>query len=135
MLWESVRQELTNAMHVLPLLAVQFDLPWSGLVTCSDATLRGYAVQEADFPVADVRRVGRWSERWRFKVEGASRARDRALGGALLPGGHEGLAEKEDLIMEDHLPPRDVNDLGPEIVTEKISINHQFPELPERFVV
>ncbi|CAK0818925.1 unnamed protein product, partial [Prorocentrum cordatum] len=70
LLWSSVRQELQNAMHTMPLLAVQFDMPWSGLVTCSDATLRGYAVQEADFPVSEVRQVGRWSERWRFKAHG-----------------------------------------------------------------
>ncbi|CAK0849207.1 unnamed protein product, partial [Prorocentrum cordatum] len=68
LLWPSVRQELQNAMHIMPLLAVQFDMPWSGLVTCSDATLRGYAVQEADFPVSEVKQVGRWSERWRFKA-------------------------------------------------------------------
>eukprot|EP00959_Pyramimonas_sp_CCMP1952_P342008 7164835-Pyramimonas_sp.AAC.1 len=53
LLWPSVRQELQNAMHIMPLLAVQFDMPRSGLVTCSDATLRGYAVQEADFPVSE----------------------------------------------------------------------------------
>ncbi|CAK0855216.1 unnamed protein product, partial [Prorocentrum cordatum] len=78
LLWPSVRQELQNAMHIMPLLAVQFDMPRSGLVTCSDATLRGYAVQEADFPVSEVRQVGRWSERWRFKVEGAGRPREPA---------------------------------------------------------
>ncbi|CAK0824003.1 unnamed protein product, partial [Prorocentrum cordatum] len=51
----SVRQELANALHLMPLLAVQFDLPWSGRVTCSDATLRGYAVQEADMEPPAVR--------------------------------------------------------------------------------
>ncbi|CAK0801682.1 unnamed protein product [Prorocentrum cordatum] len=53
-------QELANALHLMPLLAVQFDLPWSGRVTCSDATLRGYAVQEADMEPPAVREVGRW---------------------------------------------------------------------------
>ncbi|CAK0897361.1 unnamed protein product, partial [Prorocentrum cordatum] len=53
-------QELANALHLMPLLAVQFDLPWSGRVACSDATLRGYAVQEADMKPPAVREVGRW---------------------------------------------------------------------------
>ena len=42
--WPAARQELQNAMHIVPLLSVQFDLSWSGLVTCSGAALRGYAV-------------------------------------------------------------------------------------------
>ncbi|CAK0851475.1 unnamed protein product [Prorocentrum cordatum] len=41
-LWASVRQELTTTMHLLSLLAVQFDLPLSGRVTCSGATPRGF---------------------------------------------------------------------------------------------
>ncbi|CAK0819174.1 unnamed protein product, partial [Prorocentrum cordatum] len=75
-LWPSVRQELANALHLMPLLAVQFDLPWSGRVTCSDATLRGYAVQEADMEPPAVREVGRWSERWRFRIQSALRPRE-----------------------------------------------------------
>ena len=131
-----MRQGLTNAMHVLPLLAVQFDLPWSGLVTCSDATLRGYAVQEADFPVTEVRQVGRWSERWRFKVEGAGRARDRALGGALLLGGLEAVAEKEELGLDFPLPSPESGSENTLVNKEDIpiSINHEFPELPADFI-
>ncbi|CAK0816896.1 unnamed protein product, partial [Prorocentrum cordatum] len=75
-LWPSVRQELANALHLVPLLAVQFDLPWSGRVTCSDATLRGYAVQEADMEPSAVREVGRWSERWRFRIQSTLRPRE-----------------------------------------------------------
>ena len=62
-------------MHIMPLPAVQFDLPWSGLVTCSDATPRVYAVQEADIEPSAVWEVGRWSERLRFRIVAAGRPR------------------------------------------------------------
>ncbi|CAK0852610.1 unnamed protein product, partial [Prorocentrum cordatum] len=74
-LWPSVRRELANAMGLPPLPAAQFDLPWSGTATCSDATLRGYAAQEAKIDQRAVREVGRWSERWRFRVEQGWRQR------------------------------------------------------------
>ncbi|CAK0909160.1 unnamed protein product, partial [Prorocentrum cordatum] len=44
-LWPSARQELVNAMNLLPVLMVEPSLPRPGPTTCSDATLKGYAAQ------------------------------------------------------------------------------------------
>ena len=62
-MWPSVREELIMAKGVLPLLMVKFDLPWCPKVFCSDATLSGYAVQEASLKTDEIREMGRWSER------------------------------------------------------------------------
>ena len=69
----------TGTALLLPLLAVDFSLPWSTCVGCSDATLFGYAVQEAEWPLEQVQAVGRWSDRWRFKFGAGDDPRQRAL--------------------------------------------------------
>ncbi|CAK0809175.1 unnamed protein product [Prorocentrum cordatum] len=88
------RQELANALHLLPLLSAQFDAPRSERAACSGAALRGYAAQEADVEPGAAGEAGRRSEWRRFRVESAGRPRETAL--AELPrGGPEAAAAAE----------------------------------------
>ena len=77
-LWSSVQRELETAASLLLLVESRFDLPWSTLVTVSDAAVHGCAVFEAEWSKEDVEAVGRISERWRFR-KGSCRPRQEAL--------------------------------------------------------
>ena len=78
-LWNSVILELRVAYGLLSLVCSQFDTAWSETVKCSDATLFGFAVHETAWSQSDVARVGRDSDRWRFKHNYFSGARASAL--------------------------------------------------------
>ncbi|CAK0851102.1 unnamed protein product, partial [Prorocentrum cordatum] len=96
-LWKSVRRELAWVKSLLPCLRAGTTLPWSDVVTCFDASPWGYGIVEAEWDLDSVQRVGRVSERTRFRgllaAEGAPRERAleqdiaRAPGPALLPAG------------------------------------------------
>eukprot|EP00969_Alexandrium_andersonii_P310523 13721723-Alexandrium_andersonii.AAC.1 len=65
---------------VLPLCSVDLARPWSGLVTCSDASLSGYAVAHSSWGEGHAEHVGSTSERLRFRARDAGPApRARAL--------------------------------------------------------
>ncbi|CAK0841047.1 unnamed protein product [Prorocentrum cordatum] len=78
-LWKSVLRELGWVKALLPCLRSDTRRPWSELVTCFDASPWGYGVVETEWDLGDVQRVGRVSERARFRgvlaTEGAPRER------------------------------------------------------------
>ena len=78
-LWRSVRRELWHARCILPLLSVDLSAEWWPEVAASDASLFGLGVTVRKAPTQLVSSIGRCSERWRFRVEGAQRAREHAL--------------------------------------------------------
>ena len=78
-LWDSARRELKIALGLIILLEVDWSLPWCTTVTCSDATLHGYACHEAEWSPEEVRSTGRWSDRWRFRLGAGLDPRSRAL--------------------------------------------------------
>ncbi|CAK0804096.1 unnamed protein product, partial [Prorocentrum cordatum] len=81
-LWPAVRAELWRARCLLPLLVADLTAPWASRLVASDASEEGLGVCRRQAPVDLVARCGRQCERWRYRVAGGARARDRAL---LLP--------------------------------------------------
>lgn len=79
----SVRKELESFVGLLPLLVVDWWLPWSSRGGSSDASEAAFGVCMAEGPVDKVRAVGRVQERSRFH-RGAHRARESSLGAAGL---------------------------------------------------
>ena len=101
-LWDSVRKELLWAHHLLPLLEARLDLPWNSLVTCSDSSPYGFGVVEKHIDVESVKSLGRQSERWRFKYEDATKARQHALDSALFDSGiHDPDGSWDDVLAAD----------------------------------
>ncbi|CAK0861196.1 unnamed protein product, partial [Prorocentrum cordatum] len=78
-LWPAVRRELWQVRRFLPLLACDLSAPWSSHVTCSDASEFGLGVCRRRAPRSEVARIGRVSERWRYRVDGFQRAQESAL--------------------------------------------------------
>ena len=89
-LWKSVYAELRAAFALVPLLSVDWRLPWRPVTTCSDASGYGYAVREARFPLAEIRGAGCWSDRWRFALGAGNDPRLRALGAVERPSDEAG---------------------------------------------
>ena len=78
-LWPSVRKELTWISALLPLMRMRVNSGWAKEVTASDSSPWGVGVCHRFLDEHTVRSVGSVSERWRFKFEDATRARDHAL--------------------------------------------------------
>ena len=78
-LWRSVREELWLVRSPLPLLQADLLAPWHGQVVASDASEFGLGLVRRRPPTDRVAELGRQSERWRHRVEGGARARERAL--------------------------------------------------------
>ena len=76
--WRSALHELVMAADLLPLVCVDFDLPWSSTVHVSDACTSGYAMHAAQWHIEHVHEVGSISERWRYRITGSNAARQRA---------------------------------------------------------
>ncbi|CAK0817209.1 unnamed protein product, partial [Prorocentrum cordatum] len=78
-LWKSVAREMGWVKALQPCLRADTRRPWSEVVTCFDAPPWGYGIVETDWDLKDVQRVGRVSERARFRgvlaAEGAPRER------------------------------------------------------------
>ncbi|CAK0899810.1 unnamed protein product [Prorocentrum cordatum] len=78
-LWKSVVREMGWVKALLPCLRADARRPWSEVVTCFDASPWGYGIVETEWDLKDVQRVGRASERARFRgvlaAEGAPRER------------------------------------------------------------
>jgi len=77
--WRSVLRELKLAASLLTLVECQFSKPWSPVVTVSDAAPSGYAIHEGIWGSEDVRRVGGFAERWRFRRSVQPQPRNSAL--------------------------------------------------------
>jgi hypothetical protein len=78
-LWPSAARECSIFCSLLPLVHAQLRRRWNLSVTCSDASLSGFAVHSSDWTLEDVVRVGR-SEKARFVGELPKvRARESAL--------------------------------------------------------
>ena len=70
---------------LLPLLESDMSLPWLHTVVASDASDTGKGVCIRSLDSHQVARVGRLSEKWRFRVEEAQRAREHALANPAEP--------------------------------------------------
>ena len=83
-LWDSVKRELRWVRGLLPFLFSKLDLPWSCLLTATDASgapgQSGWGVCEMPCSSSTVGAVGRVSERWRYDTEDAVQARANSLG-------------------------------------------------------
>ncbi|MBM3946543.1 MAG: hypothetical protein FJ315_03970, partial [SAR202 cluster bacterium] len=99
-LWPSVRQELECATALLPLMQVQWSLPFSRTVWGSDATLRGYAAGAGEWAERDVRSAFAWSDRWRFRLEPSLAPREKALASGLSAEQRRALADSGDPHLE-----------------------------------
>ncbi|CAK0874830.1 unnamed protein product, partial [Prorocentrum cordatum] len=84
-LWPAVSKELRWMMVLLPLAYADTKRPWATVVTASDSEGAnavdngGFGIVNRNFPLETVRGWGRQSERWRFAVDDAVQARQRAL--------------------------------------------------------
>ncbi|CAK0877830.1 unnamed protein product, partial [Prorocentrum cordatum] len=78
-LWKSVVRDMGWVKALLPCLRADARRPWSEVVTCFDASPWGYGIVETEWDLKDAQRVGRVSERARFRgalaAEGAPRER------------------------------------------------------------
>ncbi|CAE7427144.1 DEK1, partial [Symbiodinium sp. CCMP2592] len=93
-MWAAARKEIRQASSLLPLMSTPFDLPWSTTVLATDSSEVGYGVCAREVCSKLVTATARTSEKWRYAVEGAVKARASALG--LDPGGsHEGSLHDE----------------------------------------
>ena len=79
-LWLLAQAEIVQASSLLPLLSTSWALPWDTVVSATDSSDFGYGVCERILDVRAVASCGRPCEQWRYSVEGAIRARARALG-------------------------------------------------------
>ncbi|CAK0892485.1 unnamed protein product, partial [Prorocentrum cordatum] len=77
--WKGVTREMGWVKALLPCLRADTRRPWSEVVTCFDAPPWGYGIVETEWDLEDAQRVGRVSERARFRgvlaAEGAPRER------------------------------------------------------------
>eukprot|EP00959_Pyramimonas_sp_CCMP1952_P153980 3221420-Pyramimonas_sp.AAC.1 len=85
-LWQSVKRELWAIRSVLPLLRLDIADEWHPQLCCSDASDLGIGVVHRRLDPGRVASIGRTCERWRHRVEGAERARERALHPEALEG-------------------------------------------------
>ena len=67
-------QYVKNCRHCRP-SRQEWWRPWNALVSSSDASLSGYGVCQAWWPLSEVKKAGRMSERARFRRAGAHSAR------------------------------------------------------------
>ena len=63
----SEKREVENFIGVVPLLYGSLRRPWSTTVTATDASPEGFGICERELPESDIRHVGRWQEKWRFR--------------------------------------------------------------------
>ena len=78
--WPSVRAEI-RACGLIIFIEAPLDMGWDSTVLCSDSCPTGFGVRAKHFEPSAVSDVGRWNERWRFKLAGGRvvRPRERAL--------------------------------------------------------
>ena len=78
----SEQQEVRTFLGLVPWLFGNIRLEWSPVGTCTDASPVGYGICERSMETSEVRSMGRWQERWRYKhLDPAHwKPRDRAQG-------------------------------------------------------
>ncbi|CAE8590746.1 unnamed protein product [Polarella glacialis] len=77
-LWPSVAHEMRLARGLLPLVCANLRSPWDKQPLMTDACVSGYAVCEGDMSAGEVKQVGQFDERWRFKRVAAASIAPRA---------------------------------------------------------
>ena len=77
-----VRKELQKWDGILPLLHRNLQAEWSDVVHAVDASEWGLGVTCSRLPVSEVRSLGQYNERWRFRGSRNSRPRDDAWASA-----------------------------------------------------
>eukprot|EP00434_Breviolum_minutum_P020702 symbB.v1.2.018256.t1/scaffold1449.1/size118046/7 len=73
--WKSVRKELLTWCRVSPLIVQDLRSEWSSEISAVDASEWGLGVTSTVVEVAEVEKVGRYNERWRFKDPSTSKPR------------------------------------------------------------
>ncbi|CAE7463997.1 unnamed protein product [Symbiodinium sp. CCMP2592] len=82
--WPSVRRELLIWTSIAPLLWRDFWIPWSSEVSAVDANVGLGCRSDRLFYVAEVRQLGKYSERWRFEIPEYRCPRASAFGAAAI---------------------------------------------------
>ncbi len=78
-IWPSVRWELGIIRDLLPLFRARINIGWSPQITASDSSPWGFGVCVRNIDDAKLHEIGQCSERWRYRVESAIKARSHAL--------------------------------------------------------
>ena len=80
-LWPSVAEEIKHICGLLPMIVSDMRRPWSPIVSAVDACESGMGVVGRVADPDDVKTIGIWSDRWRYKHLPVEQwvARDRAL--------------------------------------------------------
>ena len=79
-IWALAKKEIMQASSLLPLMSSSMLGPWDTTVSAADSSDTGYGVCERHLPAPAVARTARTCEAWRYKVAGAIKARESALG-------------------------------------------------------
>ena len=79
-LWKLAKKEIMQASALLPLMSSSMLGEWDLTVSATDSSDTGYGVCERQLPLPAVARTARTCEAWRYKVIGAIKAREHALG-------------------------------------------------------
>ena len=66
-IWPCVVFELWRVRALLPFISSNLRLPWNRHSYMFDACLSGYGVLCGELTLPEIREVGEWNERWRFK--------------------------------------------------------------------
>lgn len=61
------REECWNFIGIIPMLFADLRKPWSTTVVSTDASPEGYGMCESTLTAKEVRSMGQWNERWRFR--------------------------------------------------------------------
>lgn len=78
-LWRSVRRELVKWEGISPLISCDLMRPWDTTIYAVDASEWGLGVVRSQITQSEVKHLGRYTERWRFKDDEARDARAFAL--------------------------------------------------------
>ena len=89
-LWPTARQELVSFLGLMPLLRSDWTLPWHDTPVASDASEQGYGICLGSWPKGEVAKIGRVSERARFRKLGGAPAREHYFEQAGLAIDEEG---------------------------------------------
>jgi hypothetical protein len=114
-LWKSAALESKIVAGLLPLLVADMSLEWDSTMTCSDASPEGYGICETEMCTNQVRDIGAWQERWRYKRSAPDDWKPRQRFARLSPLSSVLTACKAEVIGEQ---------------ADNYVVNHDFPEVP-----
>ena len=66
-LWASAAREFAVAGRVLPLVRSSITCEWDSTVVSTDASTTGWGCTSTVRPISEIREIGVWEERWRFR--------------------------------------------------------------------